>query len=64
MHKGRHTTSVQLSGDVAEQFRKLAAARGQYHRVTIVLRLGVAQPGSALVLGTSGREFESRRPDQ
>ena len=25
---------------------------------------GVAQPGSATVLGTVGREFESRRPDQ
>ena len=24
---------------------------------------GVAQPGSATVLGTVGREFESRRPD-
>ena len=24
---------------------------------------GVAQPGSASVLGTEGREFESRRPD-
>ena len=24
---------------------------------------GVAQPGSAPVLGTGGREFESRRPD-
>ena len=25
---------------------------------------GVAQSGSAPVLGTGGREFESRRPDQ
>ena len=28
-----------------------------------VLRRGVAQPGSATVLGTVGREFESLRPD-
>lgn len=27
-------------------------------------RRGVAQFGSALVSGTRGREFESRRPDQ
>ncbi len=30
----------------------------------IIISRGVAQPGSATVLGTVGRKFESSRPDQ
>ena len=36
--------------------------RGAAHRLR-PFRRGVAQPGSAPVLGTGGRGFESRRPD-
>ena len=32
--------------------------------VCLVIRRGVAQPGSATALGAVGREFESLRPDQ
>jgi hypothetical protein len=30
----------------------------------MMIQRGVAQPGSALVWGTSGRRFKSSRPDQ
>ena len=32
-------------------------------RLSLRIRRGVAQPGSAPVLGTGGRRFESCRPD-